>query len=456
MLKAMAGVLAGMLLSSCVTSGPKQTTVGKDPLLFRSYSSHSADFFEGLLSGRVFVHEHASLRGIVRGEIYRPNGRLSKCYVHTGPKKYVREPNKWKIETWGGHATRTVYDMRGRPGRSALFFEPVAGTLRLESLYRSQRRAEGRVWVELGSGWVQESWPRVLADGCPGIKVPAGMAINEKQTSQNLAELRRQDPDAPISNAPGSELTAPGRVGLIDSNWGPTTTREEIGAFMDVQRGNVMLSPMGHGYVFVEGYRDLGEVWRLAEDDGRLLTYGKLTSETDKSGQEWVVSKIPTLPTFRYPVGYPFPMLPTGHRHAAFQLTDRLVEAGEPVALPWMPAKWKDFTFLGDGKVRARRVDGGPDRMGRWLWTEGRLRVDIDGNREAPEWKEVAEALGMEKPKLWTPADGQRIGPPTSTAPATSGAGKCAGDYRGTASWTLGADGKRVWDTSGCRPKQEG
>ena len=60
----------------------------------------------------------------------------------------------------------------------------------------------------------------------------------------------------------------------------------------------------------------------------------------------------------------------------------------------------------------------------------------------------------MEKPKLWTRADGQRI-EVASAEPATSGTGKCVGDHEGVATWTLGADGKRVWDTSGCRPRTE-
>ena len=46
-----------------------------------------------------------------------------------------------------------------------------------------------------------------------------------------------------------------------------------------------------------------------------------------------------------------------------------------------------------------------------------------------------------------------RAGPKPATAegPAT-GTGRCIGDYEGIATWTMGADGKRVWDTSGCKP----
>ena len=33
--------------------------------------------------------------------------------------------------------------------------------------------------------------------------------------------------------------------------------------------------------------------------------------------------------------------------------------------------------------------------------------------------------------------------------------GRCAGDHEGIATWTLGADGKKVWDTSGCEKRTE-
>ena len=36
-----------------------------------------------------------------------------------------------------------------------------------------------------------------------------------------------------------------------------------------------------------------------------------------------------------------------------------------------------------------------------------------------------------------------------------SGPGRCTGDYEGAATWTLGAGGKRIWDASGCRLREE-
>ena len=44
---------------------------------------------------------------------------------------------------------------------------------------------------------------------------------------------------------------------------------------------------------------------------------------------------------------------------------------------------------------------------------------------------------------------------PSAPLAAPSGASRCVGDHEGIATWTLGADGKRVWDTSRCRPRTE-
>ncbi|MDE0372821.1 MAG: hypothetical protein OXI73_09800, partial [Rhodospirillales bacterium] len=236
----------------------------------------------------------------------------------------------------------------------------------------------------------------------PGLRLPRGMKINERQTSLKLDDLRRQDPDAPIRNFPGSELTAPGRTGLAASGLAPTTTKEEVWAFLDAREGDLLLNPKGDLRVLSRGRkRGEHEIWRLTAK-GELDVTRTLRPTTDEAG-EWldIVDRRGKVRA-RYPIGYPFPYLPTGQRHPAFQLTDRLLESREPVVLPWMPKKWKTFEFFHDGSVIGTPMDGGPETRGSWRWTRGLLHVWIDGNSEAPEWTDVADMLGMERPKLWT------------------------------------------------------
>lgn len=445
-------LLAGAVLSSCMAHGPiRNIGIATHP----NFVSHSKAFYDRLLSGRSWISEgvyHPNYRNIVRGFVFAKDGSRIGCLAYkkrNGDPLWLAQTGvKWEVTDQVrqvGAVVRNSYDDGQKTRHLPLFYDPSTGALAGETV--RQEKSGRRYWIRSSDGHVQDSWPRALADACPGLELPPGMAINEKQTSLRMDELKRQDPDAPIRNFPGSRLTAPGRTGLGASRGAPTTTREEALAFMQSQLGYVVTSPRGDGYVMVpDGERN--EVWRLA-DDGSVAKVGRIRDEGD-----WIFIEIPDQAVFRYPAGYPVPVLPTGRRHPAFQLTDRLVEAGEPVVLPWMPATWKDFSFRADGTVLARRADGGPDRIAPWRWTQGRLLVQVADNREAPDWQEAYRQLGMEVPRLRTTADGQRIGPQASAASATGGTGRFPDKYEGVATWTPGADGSRVRDTSCCQAKQ--
>ncbi len=460
-MRGLAVLLSCALLAACVAHGQARKI---DPRVHVNYSPYSEAFYRELMTGRVNVFTGLGrFSNVVQGLVYASDGTVIECAGRLrldGKLHWISRTNtRWAlVKKRSGMWTEWNYGGGVRKYASK-FYDPETGA------FNTEIWSKGR-WIVSNAAQIQDTWPRALADACPQLKLPDHIRINEKQTSLKMDELRRQDPDAPVRHFPGSHLTAPGRTGLGASRGAPTTTRKEVLAFVKAQNGNILLSPSETGYVFVGGQATsqdtiwTDEVWRL-DDEGKLTAYGVLRTEIDARGQEWALIEIPGQPALRHPIGYPFPVLPTGHRHAAFRLTDRLVESGEPVALPWMPSEWKDFTFLADGTVRARRADGGPDRIAHWRWTRGQLHVAIDGNRKAVFWTEVAEHLGMEMPELWAPADGQRIGPQASAsagtseaAPATSGTGKCVGDHEGTATWTLGADGQRVWDTSGCKQAQ--
>ena len=446
-------VTAGLLLACSSAAYSGSVTLDDD---YKNYPPYGMSFYGQILSGRAWVFEHTGdnrdFHNVPQGVIFHADGAVSRCMARSGGDWGAEEGQRWSV-VGGDHGAMVKYEERGeKPGYVRFFYDPVTGAMDIETL---RQKKKTNTWTRSASGWVQDSWPRVLADACPKLKLAAGMEVNAGQTSRRLNEMRAQVADAPIRDFPGSHLTAPGRTGLAASGGEPTTTKAAVWAFMNEQEGNILLGPKGHGRVFVRGADGAQEheIWGLRTDDGSIDWVAGLV-ETAGSDGEWLEWTFKGKAVARYPMGYPLPYVPTGYRHAAFQLTDTLIESGEPVALPWMPAEWKDFTFRADGTVRARRANDGPDRIAPWRWTKGRLWVQIGGNREAPGWEEVAEHLGMEKPKLWTPADGQRI-EVASAEPATSGTGKCVGDHEGVATWTLGADGKRVWDTSGCRPKTE-
>ncbi len=406
----LAAVLAGLLVASCTAHGQQQVPppaalpeISERPYwrVFRSHSSHNARFFRNLTSDRVFVHEYNPFPGTLLAQLVRPDGTASMCYLVRKTGNYRSQQDRLTFETHSTGAAKT-WEINGKTYRSLIFYQPRTGVVRDEGLLK-HKNPHKRKWRINRTGWIQDSWPRVMADGCPEIELPAGMAINEKQTSSRFEELRRQDPDAPIRNFPGSQHTGPGRTGLAASGGKPTTSKEEIEAWMKAQEGNVLLSSLGNGYVFTEGWSENTEIWQIGYD-GKVYAFGTVTRKTDSSGQEWRISEIPGVGTIYYPIGYPVPLLSTGHRYPAWQLTDELIGGGEPVALPWMGERYADYRFLFHDKTLTIIAPGEQYFTGRWRWTKGRLQVTVDGEEEHAQsiaWPDLARELGV-TPRMWT------------------------------------------------------
>ena len=406
--RALALVLAGAALSSCMAHGqPRNIGIDTHP----NFVSHNKAFFDSLLSGRAWILEgvyHPNYRNIVRGFVFAKDGSRIGCLAYKkkngDPLWLAQRGVKWELTERAklvGAVVRNSYDDGRKPRHLPLFYDPSTGTLAGE-IVRHETSGK-QYWIRSSAGHVQDSWPRALADACPGVKLPPGMAINERQTSLRMDELRRQDPAAPVRNFPGSHLTAPGRTGLGASRGAPTTTREEAWAFMQSQEGYVVTSPRGDGYVMVlDGGRN--EVWRLA-DDGSVAKVGRLRDEGD-----WIFIEIPDQAVFKYSVGYPVPVLPTGHRHAAWQLTDELIARAESVPLSWMGERYASHRFLFHDKTLTIIAPGENYLTGRWAWTKGRLVVRVEGDEENVNsigWRELAGELGVQ-PALWTPSTPDR------------------------------------------------
>ena len=397
--RALALVLVSAALSSCMAHGQGEQL---DPKIYVNYTPYGEGFYRQLMTGRVKVFAGTGrFRNSVGGLIYGADGTALECFARR------RMDNKlhWIGETsrlWSLDRKRsgvvTEWDKGGDYKRYASkFYNSDTGAFSVEIL-------QNGTWFLSNPGQIQDTWPRALADACPNLKLPAHIRINEKQTSLKFDELRRQDPDAPIRHFPGSHLTAPGRTGLGASGGRPTTMREEVSAFLHAQEGQVVTSPSGAGYVFgLDG--GVNEVWKLA-DDGSISKVGRFRDEGD-----WMFVEVPGQPVLKYPVGYPVPILPTGHRHAAWQLTDELIGKGEPVRLPWMGERYADHRFLFHDRTLTVVAPGETYLAGRWRWTKGRLQVTVDGEEQhagSIAWRDLARELGV-TPAVWTPGTPDRI-----------------------------------------------
>ncbi len=402
---ALAVVLAGLLLASCTAHG--QRSSGIDPEVHRSYTPYSEAFYRELMTGRVHVFEGLGrFRNVAQGMIYGADGTLIECSGRRRLDNRIhwigQASTRWSLIRHSRRGIRTEWDYGGdHKGYASKFYDPETGAFSIEN------RQKGSYLVS-NLGQIQDTWPRALADACPDLKLPAHIRINEKQTSLKMDELRRQDPDAPIRHFPGSHLTGPGRTGLAASGGKPTTTKEEVWAFLNAREGDVLWSPDGWGRIFVRGAGDRHEIWGL-KDDGELAWVAGLISFSE-DGQEWLGWELKGKIVARYPMGYPFPYLPTGHRHAAFQLTDKLIGRPHPRSLPFMGEAYADrrFVFHPEGKFsvvdEAGNLVEGPHFDGVWRWTRGMLEMTVRDDPAGPKtvpWRELADQLGM-TPTVWT------------------------------------------------------
>ncbi len=355
-----------------------------------NFSSHSAEFFRELKSGRVLVsnvsrHNYERLRAAY----LHPSGEAARCTIYRDDRNDTTHPRtgsdlRWRILDMD-HARFRLRREGAPPGGIPIFYEPVTGRLRAET------HVNGR-WQHLGDGWVQDTWPRVMLDACPNL--PAPLPVNEAQTAHLFAELEAQDPSAPIRDFPGSEFRAPGATGLGASDGRPTIAPEKIAAFLRASHGTVLLNPRGLRRVLVllDGREEL---WAVGDDDS-VLKVGHLEWSADGAafGMRWETGESPKR---RYPVGYPMPYVPTGERFAAFRLGDWLAEQPR-VTLPYM-GREVGFRFRPDGTLEAGRTDGGT-APGTWRWSRGSLEIRIPGVKDVAtyEWQALAALVGWPPP----------------------------------------------------------
>ena len=359
-----------------------------------NYSSHDAAFFSVLLSDRVWLYERpnsaeARDRGTVWGIHHAADGTALAC-IHLDGTWQVRS-GRWRVvpsprfrALYNYTPVGTEPDPGHVTGHVPVFYDPATGRLHSESLDAGGSFTE---WFVLSLGWVQESWPRALKQACPDLDLPAGLPVNERQTSVLMEEAIAQDPDAAVRAHPGSELMAPGSTGLAQAAGAPTVTADELARFLAANDGHVLENPARARLVLALG-PERDELWLLDAGDDVADTAVLLpTADGDGIVVQW--ERLPRRQDYR--LGDPFPLRPTGERYGAFLLMDRLIDADRSIALPFGDRGEMAVRFAPDGTVMAASEDG--DGIGgRWWWSRGDLHVALDGVAEVSSypWRALA------------------------------------------------------------------
>ena len=388
--------MMGLAAAALMAAGAAEANAQSGP---PNYSSHDAAFFSELLTDRVWVLERpnsaqAGDRDLVWGIHHAADGTALAC-IHLDGAWQARV-DRWRVVSsprfrtlYNYHDAGTEPDPGHVKGHVPIFYDPETGRLHSESVGGAEG-SQGN-WFVLSLGWVQESWPQALKEACPDLDLPAGLPVNAKQTSALMEEAVAQDPGAALREVSGSHLRAPGATGLAMSAGAPAVTAANLARFLAANDGHVLESPAGIRMALVLG-AERDELWRL-DERGDVADTAVLLASADGAG---IVAQWERLPRrLEYRLGDPFPLQPTGERYGAMALTDRLVAAGRPVALPFGDTGGIPLRFHEGGAVTAEDIHGG-ELGGRWRWSRGHLHVSFDGMAEmlAWPWRDLARHVG--------------------------------------------------------------
>ena len=399
-------------------AGCKTTEVAAPP---SNPGSHEASWVAvALLPGRtviLFDKEHYRVdwqNWFVTRAVYhtRAGGTLS---CEGEKRRYAEVRFDGSYFTWKGH-----YDRYAAIGNEEGFRAPILFNVRSGRFHVEKWHERSGQWLIYADGWIQEGWPRVMADACPGITqeiLADGGRINERQTHPTIYKMLEQDPAAPLV-LPHMSPNHPTGVAAATAgdpwHWCfETSTRpvlpahcfpegeeaaeddnaalllpespDEARAYLDrltladmlrAAHGHILEDRLGRAYVLALGATD--ELWAV-DEAGHLTDVGYLTwnAATETLELDWELKG--DVANYHHRPGDPLPVIDTGRRHPLFAMADWLVADAGDVLLPYMGRQAR-FRFGEGGVLTVRGVDR--DFPGSWTVSRGRLVVEIDGIAE--------------------------------------------------------------------------
>ncbi len=178
------------------------------PLPYRDRVTEGTKIYKKFFTGRVLVTRvvrpvFRKDAGYASAKYFLPDGTSLGCARLAGSTLTTR--SRWDIEPNGPvYAALRTWGWRAERGRGTKGFFPIRYNRKTGHIGIGTRLVR-YVRVALTDGWIQNDFPGALKNACPDVALPPDLAINEKQTSLFLEEMRAQDPDAPIQNFPGTE-----------------------------------------------------------------------------------------------------------------------------------------------------------------------------------------------------------------------------------------------------------
>ena len=342
-------------------------------------SSHLPEFFRDLLSARVWVFER---RGSIGAVYFDPKGAVFGCWLRNDGSGFERSRRgmRWKI---GTSTSRSNLEISWPTAEGLRYYRMVIVYDGVTGRFHGERfSAQERKWRVVRDGWVQATWPRVLAEGCQGLVLPWELAANEGQTLAEPADAR--DRSRAVLKHPGWKRSFPGAVGLGAVRGKPTLTLGEMEAARQRAHGKISIGMSG-GKRVVVAWPTYTEVWSVDEQDEIIdLAITRRVGDGSVALVRWEKSgRINS-----YHIGYPYPLIATDRLHSAFKMMDDLAAAQKTVFLKASGIDAGDYVFSADGGVR------GPAGAGAWWLSRGAVFLKVGEKVIDVPWRQFARLSG--------------------------------------------------------------
>ena len=381
MLRIVSLILTATVLSSaCYASD----TPGL-PRLPINISSHSANFFESLLAGRVWVFNwHGAPAAIHFTREHQATG----CWTGRSSTSFMR-PFRYMDWQIGTPQNRTSLQLTGHgpdgynPTYSVvIIYDPRTGRFHAEQYSRNTKK-----WHVNWDGWIQGQWPAALRRKCSSLSLPADLPVNRHQNSLDWNHLKRVA--SPIQNHPGSQYSYIGATGLGASSGQPTMTPQQVNNYERDMHGVVGITHYDERFVFVQTSNG-NQVW-LLDDHDDIIEVGTVTPVPGRDIN--VIRWRGSFPDYSYRVRFPIPVRPTPRHHPVFQMMIELVASERPVTLGHPGSSTAVFIFRPTGKLHSTNGTAA------WWISEGEIKLKINDKVAGYPWREFADAAGWKPPR---------------------------------------------------------
>ena len=368
-------IAAGLSSAALATDTPRLRHL---PL---NHPSHSAEFFEDLLTDRLWVYERFGAPAVM---YFGPNGAFRNCSLRADRSGYRSSGPEWEWSI-GDRYMKSNLQITVYPGNRkismVIIYTPESGRFHAEQYFKYSKS-----WQIVHDGWIQETLPAVIRDRCQELDLPSSLEVEESQTQDRWSDFIR--PGIVVRNHPGSEYAYIGATGLGASRGKPTMTEEQATHVELRMQGVVGLTPRGRRMVGVLTPHGK-ETWLVDEHDD-LIDVGIVNSVRDRDIV--VIRWRGSTPDYSLRTRYPIPIRPTPRLHPAFQMMREIASASRAVALDLPSASTAPLLFTDDGKVLSGSLAGA------WWISEGDIKIRIAGKTAAYAWRDFAKTAKWEPP----------------------------------------------------------